>query len=266
MGRLESKIAIVTGAWRGNGEGIARVLAKHGASVVLTDIIDAVEATAESIRKDGKKAIGLKMDVTKTGEVNQAIQKVFEKFGRIDILVNNAGIYPPKNLIDTSDDFLQKIFDINVFSMYRCSRIIIPTMMKQKYGKIVNLSSVTGPMVSDPGGGYTAYAATKAAVWGFTKALALEVAQYGINVNCICPGYVDTPGVRLQSPKGEDPAKYVERIGRNIPMCRMGTPEELGELVLFLASDESKYITGTQIVFDGGNTLQECFAGPYTPK
>jgi hypothetical protein len=266
MGRLEGKVAIVTGAWRGNGEGIARVLARHGAHVVLTDIAPGVEDVAEYIRRQGQKAMALKMDVTKTDEVNQVVKKVFEKLGRIDILVNNAGIYPPKNLVDTTDEFLQKIFDINVFSMYRCSRAILPIMMKQKYGKIVNLSSVTGLMVSDPAGGWTAYAATKAAVVGFTKSLALEVAQYGINVNCVCPGFVDTPGVRSQSPKDEDPAKYVERIGRNIPMCRMGTPEELGELVLFLASDESKYITGTQVVFDGGNTLQECFAGPYTPK
>lgn len=266
MNRLEGKVAIVTGAYRGNGEGIARVLAKHRASVVLTDIVNGVETTAESIRKADQKAIGLKMDVTKTDEVNQAVKTTLDKFGRIDILVNNAGIYPPRKLIETTDEFLQKIFDINVFSMYRCAKAVLPIMMKQKYGKIVNLSSVTGPMVSDPGGGYTAYAATKAAVWGFTKALALEVAQYGINVNCICPGYVDTPGVREQSPKGEDPAKYVERVGRNVPMCRMGTPEELGELVLFLASDESKYITGTQVVFDGGNTLQECFSGPYMPK
>jgi NAD(P)-dependent dehydrogenase (short-subunit alcohol dehydrogenase family) len=138
--RLEGKVAIVTGAWRGNGEGIARVLAKHGACVVLTDVVDEVEATAEGIRKAGQKAIALKMDVTETGEVNQTFQKVFEKFGRIDILVNNAGIYPAKNLVDTSDEFLHKIFDINVFSMYRCARAVLPIMMKQKYGKIVNLS------------------------------------------------------------------------------------------------------------------------------
>ena len=266
MNRLEGKVAIVTGAWRGNGEGIARVLARNGASVVVTDIMDAVEVTAESIRKAGQKSMALKMDVTKSDQVDQAVKKVLEEYGRIDILVNNAGIFPAKMLIDTTDEFLQRIFDINVFSMYRCAKAVLPIMMRQKYGKIVNLSSVTGPMVSDPGGGWTAYAATKAAVWGFTKALALEVAQYGVNVNCVCPGYVDTPGVREQTPKGEDPATYVERIGRNVPLTRMGTTEELGELVLFLASDESRYITGTQVVFDGGNTLQECFSGPYFPR
>jgi hypothetical protein len=266
MNRLEGKVAIVTGAWRGNGAGISRVLARHGAYVVLTDVADAVENTAEDIRKAGQKALAFKMDVTKTDEVNLVVQQVFEKLGRIDILVNNAGIYPSKDLIDTSDEFLHKIFDINVFSMYRCARAVLPIMMKQRYGKIVNLSSVTGPIVSDPKGGYTSYAATKAALWGFTIALALEVAQYGINVNCVCPGFIDTPGVRTQCPKDEDPVKFVERIGRNIPMCRLGTPEEVGELVLFLASDESRYITGTHVVIDGGNILQETFGGPYTPK
>jgi NAD(P)-dependent dehydrogenase (short-subunit alcohol dehydrogenase family) len=269
MNRLEGRIAIVTGAWRGIGAGISRVLAKNGAHVILTDISDAVGETTEEIRKTGFEVTSFKMDVTKSDEVDEVVRKVLDRFGRIDILVNNAGIYPRKKLVDMSEEFLFNMFDVNVFGMFRCAKAVLPAMMEQRYGKIVNMSSVTGPMVGTPAGGQTAYGATKAAVKGFTVALALDVAQYGINVNCIYPGYIDTRsaiGLRGGSPGAEDVEEKMKAFGRNIPMCRQGTPEEVGELVLFLVSDESKYITGTHIVIDGGNTLQEEFMGPYTPK
>jgi len=206
------------------------------------------------------------MDVTQTAQVNGVVQEVLSKFGRIDILVNNAGIYPRRNLVDISDQFLHEMFDVNVFGMFRCARAVLPVMMKQRYGKIVNMSSVTGPMVADASGGQTAYAATKAAVSGFTVALALEVAQYGINVNCICPGYIDTLGGREQTLEPGYPDQSMDALARTIPMCRLGTPEEVGELVAFLASDESSYLTGTRVVIDGGNTLQETYRGPYTSR
>jgi NAD(P)-dependent dehydrogenase (short-subunit alcohol dehydrogenase family) len=240
------------------------VLAQHGAQVVLTDVADAVHDTAEKKRKAGLNAIAFKMDVTRADQVNQVVQEVLSKLGRIDILVNNAGIYPRSNLVEMSDEFLREMFDVNVFGMFRCARAVLPAMMKQRYGKIVNMSSVTGPMVADASGGQTAYAATKAAVSGFTVALALEVAQYGINVNCICPGHIDTPGGREQTSRPGYPDESMEALGRTIPMCRLGTPEEVGELVAFLASDESGYLTGTHIVIDGGNILQETYRGPYT--
>lgn len=194
------------------------------------------------------------------------VQEVLSRFGRIDILVNNAGIYPRSNLVDMSDEFLRHMFDVNVFGMFRCARAVLPAMMGQRYGKIVNMSSVTGVMVGDASGGQTAYAATKAAVSGFTTALALEVAQYGINVNCICPGHIDTPGGREQTSEPGYPDRDVEALGPTIPMCRLGTPEEVGQLVAFLVSDESRYLTGTHIVIDGGNILQETYRGPYTAK
>lgn len=260
MKRLEERIAIVTGAYRGIGLGIAKVLARHGAYVVLTDATDKVKDSAEAIRKAGFNAIAFKMDVTKRQDVDETVQKVLEKFGKIDILVNSAGIYPRKDLVDMSDEFVYMNFNVNVFGMFRCAGAVLPSMMKKRYGKIVNMSSTTGPIVADPAGGWTAYAATKAAVWGLTTSLALEVAQYGINVNCVCPGSIDTPGARESDPSA------VKNLGPSIPMCRLGTPEEVGDVVLFLASDESKYITGTHIVIDGGNTIQEFFHGPYTPK
>jgi len=266
MNKLADKVAVVTGAWRGIGAGIAKVLARYGAYVVLTDVADAVQDTAENLRKAGLNAMAFKMDVTKTDEVNHVVQKVLSRFGRVDILVNNAGIYPRSNLVGMSDEFLRRMFDINIFGMFRCARAVLPTMMEQRYGKIVNLSSATGPMVADATGGQTAYASTKAAVLGFTVALALEVAQYGINVNCVCPGYIDTLGGREQTAEPGHPDKQLEELGRTIPMCRLGTPEEVGDLVAFLVSDESKYLTGTHIVIDGGNIIQETYRGPYTPK
>ncbi len=161
MKRLEERIAIVTGACRGIGLGIAKVLARHGAYVVLTDVTDRVEDSVEAIRKAGFNAIALKMDVTKMDDVDETVQKVLGKFGKIDILVNSAGIYPRKDLVDMSDEFVHMNFDINVFGMFRCARAVLPSMMKKRYGKIVNMSSTTGPIVADPAGGWTAYAATK---------------------------------------------------------------------------------------------------------
>jgi hypothetical protein len=259
MSKLNGRVAIITGARRGIGAGIARVMAEYGASVVATDVAIEVEATAEDIRKKGLDAVAYKMDVTSPGEVNKVVQQVLDKFGKIEILVNNAGIYPAQYLTDMSDAFLLRLFDINVFGVFRCTRAVLPTMIKQRYGKIVNMSSVTGPLVSE--GGQTAYSASKAAVWGFTTSLALEVAQYGLNVNSICPSYVDTEGAREPGPD-----KSTEDLGKTIPFGRKGTSEEIGELAAFLASDESRYITGTHVVIDGGNIIQETYRGPYTQR
>jgi NAD(P)-dependent dehydrogenase (short-subunit alcohol dehydrogenase family) len=268
MNRLEGKVALVTGARQGIGAGTSRVLARHGATVVLTDVHPGVEETAEEIRRAGCVAVSHVMDVTKAEQVEEVVGKVLEEHGKIDILVNNAGIYPRMKLVEMDEGFLFNMFDINVFGMFRCAKAVLPSMMERRYGKIVNMASVTGPMVGTPAGGQTAYGATKAAVKGFTTALALEVAQYGINVNCIYPGYIHSPsafGTRGAS-GDEDAEERMRAFGRNIPMCRQGTPEEVGETVLFLASDESRYVTGTHIVIDGGNTLQEEFLGPYEPR
>ena len=260
MGRLEDKVAIITGAARGNGEGAARVMAREGATVVLTDILDEVHETAKNIREHGYKAVSFKMDVTKPVEVNHVVQGVLEQFGRVDILVNNAGVMRLVALVDLSDEVRDNIFDVNVKGTFICTKAVLPSMIKRKYGKIINISSVTGPLVSDPG--QCAYAATKGAILAFTKALAIEVVQYGINVNAICPGVIETEMVKQGAAQTnpEDPESVLKQLARGIPMGRLGTIEELGELVAFLASDESKYITGTSIVIDGGSTLPETAA------
>ncbi len=264
--RLEGKIAVVTGAAQGIGAGISRVLLSNGATVVLTDVSPKVGATAQAILDEGLKADHQLLDVTDPEKVQNAIGSILERHGHVDILVNNAGIYPRKKLVEMDEDYLQLMFNINVFGMFRCSKAVLPGMMDRRYGKIINMSSVTGPMVGAPGGGQTAYGATKAAVIGFTKALALEAAQYGINVNTVLPGYIYSPSAFGLRGVTEDAEKAMREFGYKIPMGRQGTPEDIGNLVLFLASDESSYLTGSEIVIDGGNTLQEEYLGPYKPK
>jgi NAD(P)-dependent dehydrogenase (short-subunit alcohol dehydrogenase family) len=261
MTLLEGKKAVITGAMQGIGAGISKVLAEHGACVVLTDVNRGVKDTAEKIGDGVEWRI---MDLTNSKQVKQ----VFEEICVVDILVNNAGIYPRKKLVEMDEDFMKQMFDINVFGIFRCCKAVLPGMMQRKYGKIINMSSVTGPLVGSPTGGQTVYGATKAAIIGFTKVLALETAQYGINVNTILPGYIYSPGAfGLRGGNSEaDVEKAMREFGFKIPVGRQGSPEDVGNLVLFLASDMSSYITGSEIVIDGGNILQEEYLGPYHPK
>jgi len=264
MGRLEGKVAMVTGAARGNGEGAVRVMAREGATVVLTDVLDLVHETAKSISDNGYKAVSFKMDVTKLNEVNHVVQKVLEQFGKVDILVNNAGVSKLVPFVDMADEVRDKTFDVNLKGVFIVTKAVLPSMIERKYGRIVNISSVTGPLVADIG--ECAYAATKGAVWGFTRALALEVVKDGITVNAICPGMIETPMVKQSAAEinPKDPEGVLKRLASGIPMGRLGTIEELGELVAFLASDESRYITGTPIIIDGGSTIPES-PGSFTP-
>ncbi len=257
MGKLDGKVAVVTGAAMGNGEGIARVMAKYGAQVAMWDISEKVFETAKSIQSEGHKASPYKVDVRNIDECKTAADDVIAKQGRIDILCNNAGIVQHVPFLDMSDEIRDYHFDVNIKGVWNCTKAVLPNMQENRYGRIVIMSSVTGPMVSNPG--ETAYATTKAALWGFTKALALEVVSYNITVNAICPGMIRTPmvekGVAEFSPDNVD--GLIDMIAGTIPMGRLGTILEIGELAAFLASDESTYITGTQIVIDGGSSLPE---------
>jgi NAD(P)-dependent dehydrogenase (short-subunit alcohol dehydrogenase family) len=257
MGKLDGKVAIVTGAARGNGEGAAKVMAREGATVVLTDVLNTVHKTAKKIINNGYVVDSFEMDVADSSQVVRVVNEVEERFGRVDILVNNAGVIKLIPLVEMSDEIRDRMLDINVKGVFNCTRAVLPGMMKRKYGKIVNLSSVTGPIVADVG--ETAYAATKAAIWGFTRALAIEVAQFGINVNAVCPGMIETDMVKQMAieTNPKDPKRVIKQMARGIPMGRLGTIEELGELVAFLASEESSYLTGTSIVIDGASTLPE---------
>jgi len=265
--KLEGRLAVVTGAMQGIGAGVSRVLARNGATVVLTDVSPQVMETARRIAEDGYSAESRVMDVTDPEQVAEVFKEITARHGRVDVLVNNAGIYPRRRLVEMDEEFLHRMFEVNVFGMFRCAKAVLQGMMERRYGKIVNVSSVTGPMVGAPGGGQTAYGATKAAVIGFTKALALETAQHGVNVNTILPGYIYSPSAYgLRGGDAGDAEEKMREFGYKIPVGRQGAPEDVGNLVLFLASDESSYLTGSEIVIDGGNILQEEYLGPYKPK
>lgn len=257
MGKLDGRTAVVTGGAMGNGEGIARVMGRHGARVDLWDRSDRVFDTAAALRTEGIVATARQVDVTDRVRVEAAAAEILEEAGAVDILVNNAGVARLAPFARMDDRLRDVHFQVNVFGVWNCTRALVPTMQARRYGKIVILSSVTGPMVVDAG--MSAYAATKAALIGLTKGLARDLAPDGIHVNAICPGYVRTPMVEhtARESNPDDPEAVIDGIAAGVPLGRLGRPEEIGELAAFLASDEASYITGTQIVIDGGSTLPE---------
>ncbi|MCX8181739.1 MAG: SDR family oxidoreductase [Candidatus Methanomethyliaceae archaeon] len=246
--RVKDKVAIVTGAGQGIGRSIALRLASEGAKVVVTDISGKEFDTAKEIRDLGVEALPLKLDVTKYHEAHDAARQVWEKFGRIDILVNNAGIYPFKNFDDMDEGDWDRVIQINLKGTFNCTKAVLPYMKAQNYGRIINISSIAGTVVGFPN--LSHYCASKAGIVGFTRGLALEVAKYGICVNAVAPGPIETPGTQIM-----DKEAY-EAIRRAIPIGRLGGPQEVASVVTFLASEESSLITGQVIVADGGYTLQ----------
>jgi NAD(P)-dependent dehydrogenase (short-subunit alcohol dehydrogenase family) len=255
--KLAGRVAVVTGAAMGNGEGMARRLAQHGAHVMLWDVSEKVFDTSESINSNDGKSTPVNVDVTNYETCQKAADDAIAEHGKIDILCNNAGVIRLANFIDMSDSIRDFHFDVNIKGVWNCTKAVLPNMIKNKYGRIVVMSSVTGPMVADEG--ETAYATSKAALWGFVKALAREVAKDGITVNAICPGYIHTPMAEQIAKESdpENPASVIEGIAKGVPLGRLGDKHEIGDLAAFLCSDESAYITGTQIVIDGGSTLPE---------
>jgi hypothetical protein len=257
--KLDGKIALVTGAAMGNGFGGAKGLAKNGAKVYLGDISPSVHEAAAQLRSYGYAVESIIFDVCDCIVTKNAVAEIIKKEGRIDILFNNAGVVKLYPFLEMSDEDRDFHFDVNIKGIWNTAKAVYPYMIKQQYGKIVNMSSVTGPMVVDMG--ETAYATTKAAVLGFTKALAYEAAPYNINVNAICPGYILTPMAQqiAKESNPKDPDASLKAIASAVPLQRLGTIEEIGDLVSFLSSDEASYLVGTQIVIDGGSTLPETF-------
>ena len=261
MGRLENKVAVITGAAMGNGLGIARVFAKEGASVAMLDIDDKVFEAAKEIEENGSRIFAYKADICDMAAVKRSISDIIDKQDKIDILVNNAGIANIVPFLEMEDDIRDSVFNVNLNGTWNCTKAVVPYMVDKAYGKIINLSSVTGPIVSDAG--QTAYATTKAGIWGFTKALAMELAGSNINVNMICPGMFKTPMVINEALKfsPDNPDDVLDFIASKIPMKRLGETEEIGYLAAFLASDEAAYVTGQPFVIDGGSTLPETTGG-----
>jgi 3-oxoacyl-[acyl-carrier protein] reductase len=243
---LKGKVAIVTGAGHGIGREIALSFARNGAEVVVTDVTDAIFEVGKQIEALGSKALPLKCDVTDFEQAQDVEEKVVGKYERIDILVNNAGIYPQKAFLDMTADDWNKVLRINLNGVFHCTKAVIPKMVKQRYGKIVNIASIAGAVVGFQN--LVHYSASKAALVGFTRSLALEVAQYGINVNAVAPGPIDVGDMAANT-------EMYQQIIKAIPVGRMGLPIDIANLVVFLVSDESNFITGQCIVSDGGYTL-----------
>lgn len=257
--KLENKNAIITGGAMGNGLGVAKVFLKYGANIAILDYADCLDKTINNLKKDypNSKIIGYQVDIRNKNQVNEYVKEIANEFKSIDILVNNAGVCRLEKFEKMSDEVRDFQFDINIKGTWNVTQATIPFMKNKKDASIVNLSSVTGPMVADPG--EVGYATTKAALMGFSKALAVELVDDHIRSNAVLPGYILTPMVETMSEVSnpENPQKVIDGIVAGIPMKRMGKIEELGELVAFLASSESSYITGHEFVIDGGSTLPE---------
>ena len=257
MKKLENKVAVVTGGAMGNGLGIVKTFLNYGAKVVILDYSDTLEDVVSELKNKYNEVYGYKLDIRNKQDVKQAIEETIEKYNHIDILINNAGVCSLEKFEDMNDELRDYHFDINIKGTWNVTKVCLP-YMKDRNASIINLSSVTGPMVADSG--EVAYATTKAAILGFTKSLAAELVEDKIRVNAILPGYIRTPMVdamaEISNP--EDPESVVDGIAKGIPMKRLGTIEELGELAAFLACEkESSYITAQGIVIDGGSTLPE---------
>jgi 3-oxoacyl-[acyl-carrier protein] reductase len=247
MQSLSDQVAVVTGGARGIGRGIASVLAREGARIVVADIdAAAAEGTAAEL---GDGAIAVAADVTDRASVEAMAAAALAAFGRIDILAANAGIYPHTDLPDIDDAIWDRVMDINVKGALHAVQACTPAMLARGYGRIVLTSSITGPITGQTG--YAHYGASKAAMLGFMRSAAVELATSGITVNAVMPGNVETPGL------AETSEEHQRLMFSSIPMGRFGTAEEVGWAVRFLASPEAGYVTGQTLVVDGGQVLPE---------
>jgi len=246
---LKGKVAIITGARRGMGRSHVITLAKAGAKVVVADISqEDCQKVVDEIKKQGGQGLAVKCDVTKKEEVDKMVEMAVKKWGRVDILVNNAGICQFKPFLELTEEEWDRTLDINLKGYFLCAQAVAKEMAEQKSGVIINIASIAMGQVGVGFLNLAHYCASKGGIVAMTEAMALELAPYGIRVNAISPGAIETPMI---DPLKVDP-KMMEGTLAQIPMHRVGKPEEVSNLVLFLASDESSYMTGSTVVIDGG--------------
>jgi NAD(P)-dependent dehydrogenase (short-subunit alcohol dehydrogenase family) len=250
-GRLDGKVAVITGAASGMGRATARLFAEEGAKVVAVDISDA-DQTSEDIRRGGGQSFPVKVDVTKASEIKDMVESVVQRYGRIDVLFCCAGRVSFGNVVSLSEEEWDSVLDTNLKSMFLCAKYTIPRMIEHGGGSVINMSSVSGLVA---GVDEAAYDASKAGIILLTKATALDFGPKGVRVNCICPSSTDTPFLRKYAELAPDPAKFLDETAKqNAALKRLIRPEEVAQLALYLASDESSAVTGTAMVIDAGYT------------
>jgi NAD(P)-dependent dehydrogenase (short-subunit alcohol dehydrogenase family) len=257
---LAGKTCVVTGAARGMGKALAVKYAEQGANLVLFDLSKVnVETTAKEIASLGVTVLPLVVDVTSSKEIHAAMLEIESQFTKVDVLANCAGISTSRLILDIEEEEWDRVFNVNLKSIYLLSKAVAKNMIKNKVenGKIVSISSQASK-IGELGNG--AYCASKAGVNSLTQVLALELAEYGIAVNSVCPGFVDTEMLqevfqKRSSIEGKAPEEYEEMLTSQVPMKRLASPEEVAEFMLFLSSEKANYITGTSMTIAGGKTL-----------
>lgn len=249
--RLAGKVAVITGAASGMGKASALLFAKEGAKVVSADLANA-EKTVDGIQKAGGQSFAVKVDVTRAQEVKAMVDSTVERYGRLDVLFCCAGRVSFGNVVTVSEEEWDNVMDTNLKSMFLCAKYAIPKMVERGVGSLINMSSVSGLVA---GVDEAAYDASKAGIILLTKATALDFGPKGVRVNCICPSSTDTPFLRNYAKLTPDPKKFLdETANQNAALKRLIQPEEVAQMALYLASDESSAVTGTAMVIDAGYT------------
>lgn len=249
-GRLQNRVALVVGAARGIGRGIAERFLEEGARVVIGDSDpEAGKATVAALGPVDRLRF-VPVDISRKEDAERAVAATADAFGTLDVLVQNAGIFPWNLIENIEPDEWDRVLAVNLKGTYLAARAALPIMKRRRQGRMVFTSSITGPRVTSPGHGH--YSASKAGINGFIKAAAIEFASYGITVNGVEPGNIRTEGVMQHRS-----AEFIRSMEEAVPLGRLGTPRDVANAVLFLASDEASYITGTTIIVDGGQTLPE---------
>ena len=247
--KLEGKVALVTGGSDGIGKAIARTFAKEGAKVVVASRNEAKGKKALAELKGLGEATYFEVDVSKSDQVRKMVDDTIRRYGRIDILVNNAAICPPGDVLTTTEAIWDEVIDVNLKGIFLCCKNVIPHMQANGGGTIVNIGSINSLMAME---NEAAYDASKGGVLMLTKAMALDFAKSNIRVNCICPGAIETPMLKASLETAKNPQAARESLVQKHPLRRTGTPNEIAQAALFLATDDSSFITGATIPVDGG--------------